>query len=167
MVDVKVYSGGSVESRPVDESRFGDQNLKRTLKAAVVMYEANTRAGTAKTRTRGEVAGPNRKMWKQKHTGRARMGTKKAPHWRGGGNAFGPRTRDYSYQMPKKARRAALRGALLSKLQDGELAIADGWPADKPCTRDAAAILSALGLRGESVLVDSALCPEKWTHRAE
>lgn len=156
MVQVKSYSAGSVATRDVDESAFGSQILRRTLKDAVVMYEANRRNGTVKVRTRGEVKGPNKKLWKQKHTGRARMGTPKAPHWRGGGVVFGPRPRDYSYQMPKKARRSALRTALLSKFQDGEVALADGWPAEKPSTKAAQAILDQLGLRGESVLVVTA-----------
>jgi len=153
MVEVKVYSGGSVATRAVDENLFGDRILKRTLKDAVVMYEANTRTGTAKARTRGEVSGPNNKLWKQKHTGRARMGTKKSPLWRGGGVIFGPRPRDYSYQMPRKARRAALRTALLSKFRDGEVAVAEGWPTDQPSTKAAMAILKALELDGHGVLV--------------
>ena len=155
MVEVKAYSEGSVQTREVDESLFGDLLLKRTLKDAVVMYEANARTGTVKTKTRGEVRGPNNKLWKQKHTGRARMGTKKAPHWRGGGTVFGPRPRDYSYQMPRKARRAALRSAVLSKLRDGELMLADGWPGadQKPSTKQAMSILAGLGLEGGSVLV--------------
>ena len=115
MVEVKVESGGSVSTQTVDESRFGERVLVRTLKDAVVMYEANLRQGNAKTKSRGEVAGPNCKMWKQKHTGRARMGSKKVVHWRGGGTAFGPKPRDYSYHMPTKARRLALRTALARK----------------------------------------------------
>ena len=152
MVEVKVYSGGSVSSRDVDVSRFGERILGRTLKDAVVMYEANLRQGTAKTKSRGEVAGPNSKMWKQKHTGRARMGSKKVVHWRGGGTAFGPRPRDYSYHMPVKARRVALRNALFSKFQDGEVLVADGWPTDGPNTKQAVGVLSGIGLQ-KSVLV--------------
>lgn len=153
MVEVKVYSGGSVATRAVDESLFGDRILKRTLKDAVVMYEANTRSGTAKAKTRGEVRGPNNKLWKQKHTGRARMGTKKSPLWRGGGAVFGPRPRDYFYQMPRKARRVALRTALLSKFRDGEVVVAEGWPTQQPSTKAAMAILGALGLAAGGVLV--------------
>ena len=153
MVEVKVYSGGSVDTRQVDESLFGERVLSRTVKDAVVMYEANSRAGTASTKTRSEVKGVNKKLWKQKHTGRARMGTTKAPQWRGGGIAFGPKPRDYSYHMPKKARRAALRSALLSKLRDGEMLVADGWPGEKPSTKGAYDILKALGVAGSSVLV--------------
>ncbi len=152
MVEVKVHSGGSVSTRDVDVSRFGKRVLGRTLKDAVVMYEANQRQGTAKTKSRGEVAGPNSKMWKQKHTGRARMGSKKVVHWRGGGTAFGPRPRDYSYHMPLKARRVALRNALFTKFNDGEVVVADGWPADAPNTKQAVAVLAGLGLT-RSVLV--------------
>lgn len=152
MVEVKVYSGGSVRTDQIDAAAFGDRVLRRTLKDAVVMYEANTRAGTAKAKTRGEVKGPNRKLWKQKHTGRARMGTTKGPLWRGGGVAFPPLPRDYSYHMPTKARRAALRSAVLSKFQDGEVAIAEGWPTETPSTKQAVGILRELGLE-RSVLV--------------
>lgn len=153
MVEVKVYSGGSVSTQAVDESRFGERVLGRTLKDAVVMYEANQRQGNAKTKTRSEVAGPNSKMWKQKHTGRARMGSKKVVHWRGGGTAFGPRPRDYSYKMPVKARRVALRNALFSKFADGEVSVADGWPSDKPSTQAAVAILGALGIERSALVV--------------
>ncbi len=152
MVEVKVYSGGSVSTRDVDVSRFGERVLGRTLKDAVVMYEANLRQGTAKTKSRGQVAGPNAKLWKQKHTGRARMGSKKVVHWRGGGTAFGPKPRDYSYHMPVKARRVALRNALFSKFRDGEVVVADGWPTDTPSTKQAVAVLSGIGLE-KSVLV--------------
>lgn len=153
MVEVKVYSGGSVSSKAVDESAFGEKQLSRTLKDAVVMYEANLRQGTHQAKTRGEVAGPNKKRWKQKHTGNARMGTKKSGIWRGGGVIFGPRPRDYSYQMPVKARRAALRNAVYTKFRDGEVAIADGWPADKPSTKQAAAILGSLEMGRSSLVV--------------
>ena len=152
MVEVKVYSGGSVSTKEVDVSRFGERVLGRTLKDAVVMYEANRRQGNAKAKSRGEVAGPNSKLWKQKKTGRARMGSKKVSQWRGGGAAFGPRPRDYFYQMPTKARRVALRNAIYSKFKDGEVALADGWPEGQPSTKQAVAVLSALGL-DRSVLV--------------
>ncbi len=152
MTKVKHYSDGKVSTRDVDESQFGTRVLARTLKDAVVMYEANVRQGTVKTRTRGEVAGPNKKLWRQKHTGRARMGSKKVPHWRGGGVAFGPRPRDYYYQMPKKARRLALGNALFSKFKDGEVAVADGWPSEKPSTKAAFEILQKLEM-DRSVLV--------------
>lgn len=153
MAEVKVYSGGKVSAQEVDASLFGDKALVRTMKDAVVMYEANVRQGTAKTKTRAEVAGPNKKLWKQKHTGRARMGSKKVVHWRGGGTAFGPVPRDYSYQMPKKARRVALRNAVFTKFRDGEVCVADGWPTDAPSTKQAFSILEALGVSRSALVV--------------
>ena len=153
MVKVKTYAGGKVQETDVDPGLFGDRILGRTLKDAIVMYEANVRAGTAKTKTRSEVNGPNHKLWPQKHTGRARMGTTKSPLWRGGGRTFGPVQRDYSYHMPSKARRVALCNALYAKIQDGEVAIADGWPAGKPSTKLATGILKALGIEGSALVV--------------
>ncbi|MHC4076823.1 MAG: 50S ribosomal protein L4 [Planctomycetota bacterium] len=152
MVNVKVYSGGTVSTKKVDEAQFGTEVLARTLKDAVVMYEANVRQGTVKTKTRSEVRGGNKKLWRQKHTGRARMGSKKVPHWRGGGVAFGPRPRDYYYQMPKKARRLALRNAIYTKFRDQEVAVADGWPTERPSTKTAFEILQRLEM-DRSVLV--------------
>src|SRR5690606_36490437 len=151
MVDVKVFANGAVSSRALDESVFehpkdGSRVLGRTLKNALVMYEANRRAGTHKTKTRSEVNGPNHKLWKQKHTGRARMGTDEWPLWKGGGITFGPRPRDYSFHMPTQARRVALRNALLTKFQDGEVALAGGWPSERPSTKQACAILKSLGM---------------------
>lgn len=153
MAQVKVYNGGSVSTTDVDPSLFGDRILGRTLKDAVVMYEANRRQGNASTKTRAEVAGANHKLWKQKHTGRARMGTVKAPQWTGGGVAFGPRPRDYAYHMPKKARRVALRNAVFSKFQDGEVCVADGWPTEQPNTKQAVGILHALGIERSALIV--------------
>lgn len=153
MAEVKVYSGGKVSAQEVDASLFGDKALVRTMKDAVVMYEANVRQGTAKTKTRAEVAGPNKKLWKQKHTGRARMGSKKVVHWRGGGTAFGPVPRDYSYQMPKKARRVALRNAVFTKFRDGEVCVAEGWPTEAPSTKQAFSILEALGVTRSALVV--------------
>jgi large subunit ribosomal protein L4 len=162
MVKVKTYVGGKVQETEVDSSLFGDRILGRTLKDAVVMYEANRRAGTAKAKTRSEVNGPNHKLWPQKHTGRARMGSTKSPLWRGGGVIFGPVPRDYSYHMPVKARRVALYNALYAKLQDGEVLIADGWPAEKPSTKQAFGILKALGAEGSALVVTAAPDKNLW-----
>lgn len=157
MAQVKVLKDGAVQSTEVDTSAFGPRVLGRTLKDAVVMYEANLRQGTAKAKGRSEVNGPNKKLWPQKHTGRARMGTTKSPLWRGGGIIFGPKPRDYSYQMPVKARRAAVRNALFTKFRDGEVAVANGLPADAPSTKQAVAVLKSLGMeRSATVVTDTA-----------
>lgn len=148
-----MFQGGSVSSTEFDASMFGTRVLGRTLKDAVVMYEANARAGTHKTKTRSEVRGGNKKLWRQKHTGRARMGTRKSPLWRGGGRIFGPVPRDYSYHMPVKARRVALRNALFTKFRDGEVAVAEGWPTDAPSTSSAFAVLEQLGMQRSALVV--------------
>jgi len=153
MVEVKVLQGGAVATKQVDESAFGTKVLGRTLKDAIVMYEANARQGTVRAKTRAMVRGPNKKLWPQKHTGRARMGTPKSPLWRGGGRIHPPEPRDHSYAMPKQARRAALRNAIFTKFRDQEVAIADGWPTGKPNTKNAAAILAKLGMGGSATVV--------------
>ena len=107
-MQVKSYKAGSVGQVEIDERALHDKQgkarvLYRTLKDAVVMYQANQRQGNAYTRGRDEVVGSNKKPWKQKHTGRARAGDRKSPIWRGGGTLFGPKTRDWSYHMPAKA----------------------------------------------------------------
>src|SRR5688500_5613369 len=152
MVQIKYYSGGAVSTRDVDANVFGDRVLGRMLKEALVMYEANKRAGTAKTKERGEVKGPNKKPWKQKHTGRARAGTSKSPLWTGGGRIFGPRPRDYEYHIPIKERRLALASALLSKFRDGEVTVVDGLPKDKPSTKSAFGVLAAAGVEGSALV---------------
>jgi large subunit ribosomal protein L4 len=157
MVEVKVYKGGSVATQDVDAGAFGAKVLGRTLKDAVVMYEANQRQGTVRAKTRSQVRGGNTKLYPQKHTGRARMGTTKSPIWRGGGRIHPPQPRDLSYSMPKKARRVALRNAIFTKFRDGEVGIADGWPADVPSTKSAIAILSQLDMgRSVTVVTDGA-----------
>jgi large subunit ribosomal protein L4 len=152
MVDVKVIQGGNVTTKSVDAAAFGSKVLGRTLKDAVVMYEANARQGTVKAKTRAMVRGPNKKLWPQKHTGRARMGTPKSPLWRGGGRIHPPEPRDHSYAMPKQARRAALRNALFTKFRDQEVAIAEGWP-QKPSTKAGKAILAKLGMGSSATVV--------------
>jgi large subunit ribosomal protein L4 len=153
MATVHTYGGGKKDTREVDEALFGGKVLGRNLKDILVMYEANLRQGTVKTKERGEIAGSNKKPWKQKHTGRARAGSKKSPIWRGGGTIFGPKPRDYSYAAPKKQRRLALRSALLAKLQDGEVFVVDGFPSKAPSTKEAAALLSSAGIEGGVMVV--------------
>jgi len=110
-----------------EEHIFGDEIRTITLKEAILMYEARQRQGTSCTKTRKDVAGSGRKLWRQKHTGRARVGPARAPHWRGGGRVFGPHPRNYSYAIPKKARRVALDSAWLAKLQDKEIMVIEGF----------------------------------------
>lgn len=144
-MQVKSYKAGSLGQVDFDEIPFGDKVLYRTLKDAVVMHQANQRQGTAKTKGRSEVKGTNKKPYRQKHTGRARAGDCKSPIWRGGGTVFGPQPRDYSYHMPAKARRVALRTALAGKLKDDEVVIADLGEFPTPSAKAARKVLADLG----------------------
>ena len=145
MATVKTFAGSKVGTRDVDETVFAQRILGRTLKEALVMYEANKRQGTHSAKERSAVAGSQKKLYRQKHTGRARAGDVRSPLRRGGGTVFGPRPRDYSYQLPKKQRRVALASALFGKLVDGEVTVVDGFPASEPSTKAARAVLREIG----------------------
>jgi len=142
---IKKYTGGKLGSTELDTKPFGEKVLWRTLKDAVDMYTANKRQGTVKTKGRSEVAYSRKKLWKQKHTGRARSGDRKNPVWRGGGTIFGPLPRDWSYHMPIKARRIALKSALLGKLQDDEVVLAELPKSDKPSSKSVRKLLADIG----------------------
>ena len=150
---VKSYKAGNVGQVELDEAPFGGVVLYRTLKDAVVMYTANQRQGNASTKGRSDVRGSNKKPWKQKHTGRARAGDRKSPIWRGGGTVFGPKPRDYSYYMPAKARRVALRSALAGKLIDEELVVADLGDFPAPSAKAARKVLADLDGPRRALLV--------------
>ncbi len=152
-ITVKTLSQGSTGTREVDLSNLGDKILYRTLKEAVVMYQANRRQGTRSTKTRKEVAGSGRKPYRQKHTGRARAGSFQSPIWRGGGVVFGPKPRDFHYQLPRKMKRAALRSALLGKFRDGEVVVVEDLPREKPSTKQAYALLKAAGAEKSALVV--------------
>lgn len=152
MAQIKSYSNGSVGSAEIDDATFGERHNPVVLREAVLMYEANRRVGTHQTRTRRFVSGTSAKMYKQKHTGRARHGDRKAPLMRGGGVAHGPHPRDYSYSMPKKALKKALQVALASKIRDDELRMWSGASLDKPSTKSVRGILEALDA-GRSALI--------------
>src|SRR5207342_3387540 len=117
VVNTQGHSVGTVEVDPAD---LGGKISKQLLHDVVLMYRANQRAGTHHTLRRGEVAGSTKKLFRQKGTGNARVGTKRTNKRRGGGTAKGPKPRDYAYTIPKQALRAATRMALLSKFKDGE-----------------------------------------------
>jgi large subunit ribosomal protein L4 len=125
------------------------------IHAAVRNFMANARQGTSATKTRGDVSGAGRKLWKQKGTGRARIASLRSPLWKGGGNAHGPQPRDWSYNMPKKMRQGALRSALSERVREGSVFVIDGWGLDKPKTKDFSSSLSTLGLGGKTLIVDS------------
>src|SRR5438045_8192234 len=103
---------------------------------AVRSFLANRRAGTSATKTRGDVSGAGRKLWKQKGTGRARIASLRSPLWKGGGNAHGPHPRDWPYNMPRRMRRGALRAALSERVREGNVTVVDGWKLENPRTKD-------------------------------
>ncbi len=152
----------SPASRELDPSPFGDRPRARVLYDAVLMYEANQRVGTQSTRTRFEVAGTSRKPWKQKHTGRARAGQIQSPLWKGGGVVNGPKPRDHSYSMPRQARVAALKSAVRSKFDDGEVFLVERFAFEKPRTKAVVALLASLGAEGKSLLVTEARDENLW-----
>jgi len=152
---IKRVDNGSAQDAgqlEVDPESLGGKVRPRLIHKACVMAQANRRVGTHKTKTRAEVHATNKKPWRQKGTGRARAGTRRSPLWRGGGTIFGPQPRDYSYQMPKKARRRATQSALLSKVKDGEATLVDALPKAKK-TREVVAFLKALGIEDRVLVV--------------
>ena len=153
MATIKTYKSGKVGDTKIDDALFGERLHPVVLREAVLMYQANKRVGTAQTRTRRFVNGTSAKMYKQKHTGRARHGDKKAPGMRGGGVAHGPHPRDYSYKMPRKALKQALKVALSGKLRDGEIHRWEGASFDKPSTKGAIGVLEKLGASQSALFV--------------
>jgi large subunit ribosomal protein L4 len=152
---LNVYNvdGQAVGTVEVNPAELGGKINKQLLHEVVLMYLANQRAGTHSTLRRGEVAGSTKKLFRQKGTGNARVGTRRTNKRRGGGTAKGPKPRDYEYHLPKKAVRAATRMAVLSKLQDQETIIVDELKLPEIKTRRMAEILDTLGLTGTTTLL--------------
>ncbi len=151
--------GESVGTVQVDPAEFGGTVNRQLLHEVVVMHLANQRAGTHSTLRRGEVAGSTKKLFRQKGTGNARVGTKRTNKRRGGGTAKGPKPRDYEYHLPKKAVRAATRMAILGKLQDNEVIIVDDLSVTEIKTKPLAAALKALKLADTTVLIGTVSPP--------
>ena len=147
------FSANKVEAHEVDTTTFGRRSPRKVQREAVLMYRANSRAGTHDTLRRSEVNGSIRKPWKQKHTGRARAGRVTSPLWRGGGIIFGPHPRDYSYAVPRKALRAATCAALAGKLQAGAVHFVDAIEMKAPRTKAVAHMLAALGAESTCLIV--------------
>ena len=134
--DVVNTSAEKVAEIEVKDELFAVEVKPAILHDVVCMQRANRRGGNASTKTRGEVRGGGAKPWRQKGTGRARAGTKNSPIWRGGGVTFGPRPRDFSYKLPKKVRRLALRMALSARMNEGNLVIVDQFNMEAPKTKE-------------------------------
>lgn len=141
---------GKYDIAPTDLAPHINRQL---LHDVVVMYQANRRMGTHRTKTRGEVAGSTKKMYRQKGTGNARAGGKRSGIRRGGGHIHAKRQRDYSYRLPRKALQLATRMAIASKIRDGQMVVLDQLKLDAPKTKEMATILKALGLQGVTTLI--------------
>src|SRR5215475_1480530 len=127
VLDVVNLKNQKVSEVELADEVFGAEVNENLLYEAVRQFQAGQHAGTHKTKTRREVAGSGKKLWKQKGTGRARMGSVRSPLWRHGGTVHGPVPRDYSYEMPKKMLKGAMRSALSAKVRDGELKVVQGF----------------------------------------
>ncbi|WP_031497873.1 50S ribosomal protein L4 [Bryobacter aggregatus] len=155
-VDVINFDNQKVGSLDLSVEVFGAEVNEHLLYESVRHFMAGERAGTASTKTRHEVAGSGKKLWKQKGTGRARMGSIRSPLWRHGGTTHGPQPRDYSYRLNKKMVLGALRSALTAKLRDGELSVIDAFSLSEPKTKGLAAKLGKLNSAKTILLVENA-----------
>ncbi len=153
-MQVPVYNiqGEQVSEVELRDDIFAAPINEAIMHQALLRQLANARQGTHKAKTRGEVRGGGRKPWRQKGTGRARQGTIRAPHWRGGGVVFGPTPRSYEQKMPRKMRRQALRSALSAKASEAQLRVLDALQMDAPRTKEMISILKGLGM-DSSVLI--------------
>lgn len=144
--------GKKVSDLELNDSVFAAEFNEATVHNVVVMQLANKRQGTQSTKTRAEVAGGGRKPWRQKGTGRARVGSSRNPVWKGGGIAFGPKPRDYSYTMPKKARRVAMKSVLSDKLASDSLIVLDALNVE-PKTKEMIRVLANLKVDKKALVV--------------
>ena len=158
MANVSVYNmeGKEVGTIELNDAVFGVEINEHLVHMAVVQQLANNRQGTQKAKTRSEVSGGGRKPWRQKGTGHARQGSTRAPQWTGGGVVFAPVPREYSFKINKKEKRAALKSALTSKVQDSKLIVVDELKFDEIKTKNFAAVMNNLNVnKGLVVLADN------------
>jgi large subunit ribosomal protein L4 len=156
---VRNLKNKEVSDVELSDAVFGVELNESLIHAAVRNYLANRRQGTSATKTRGNVSGSGRKLWKQKGTGRARIASLRSPLWKGGGNVHGPQPRDWSYKMPKKMRRGALRSALSERLREGNLVIFEDFSFDNAKTKNFLGVMAELGFNDKkatkTLIVDS------------
>jgi large subunit ribosomal protein L4 len=150
-------NGSQVGEIELNESVFGIEPNQHVLFEAIVMQRASLRQGTHKTKIRSEVAGGGRKPWRQKGTGRARQGSIRSPQWRGGGTVFGPTPRSYSYKLPKKVRRLAIKSALSSKVLDENILVLESLTFDAPKTKEFKSVLGGLSVEKKALIVTADL----------
>jgi len=143
-VDVLDLNGKKVDEIELSENIFGIEMSEHAVYEAVKNYLANQRQGTQCAKTRAEVRGGGRKPWKQKGTGRARQGSIRSPQWKGGGVVFAPKPRDYSYAIPKKVKRLAMKSLLTSKAVENKIIVIDDFAMDAPKTKEFMNVMTAL-----------------------
>ena len=153
-VDIIDLNNKKVGTLELSEEVFGAKVNEDLLYESVRHHLAGTRRGTVKTKTRHEVAGSGKKLWKQKGTGRARMGSIRSPLWRHGGTTHGPQPRDYSYHLPRKMQLGALRSALSAKLRDGELRVVSEFAIAEPKSKQMRKTLDGLDIKKTVLLVE-------------
>ena len=153
-IEVKNLQGKGVGSVDLDDAIFGADVNEHLLWEAVKWQLAKRRAGNASTKRLGEVRGSSKKVWKQKGTGQARQGSRQAPHWVGGGSVFGPKPRDYSYDLPRKVKKAALVCALSLRASEQKIVVLDNFSTDGK-TKSVAAALKTLGAGEKALIVDA------------
>ncbi len=155
MPKVALYdiNGSQVGDIELNDAIFGIEMNNHAMYEAVKNYLANQRQGTQSAKTRAEVRGGGRKPWRQKGTGRARQGSIRAPQWKGGGVVFAPKPRDYSYSIPKKVKRLALKSALTSKVVDNEIIVLDSLTLEQAKTKEMVKVLSNLKANKKSLIV--------------
>ena len=158
-MQISVYNnaGQEIDKIEVDEAIFGVQPNEAVVHQALLRQLANSRQGTADTKTRREVSGSSRKLYRQKHTVMARAGNRRSPLRRGGGIIFGPHPRSYRQAMPKKMRRLAIRSILSAKVAGEELKVIDSFGFEEPKTKQMAQVLQALGIGSSALLVTAEL----------
>ncbi len=156
-MDVLDHSGKVVDSVELPKEIFGVKPNKSLIAQAVRVYLANQRLGKAYTKSRGEVRGGGRKPWRQKGTGRARIGSIRAPHWRGGGVVFGPKPKDFSLEMPKKMKQKALLSALSVRFNDKGMLVLKNLDLKEAKTKEANTLLKNLNVDGRTLVIDSSL----------
>jgi large subunit ribosomal protein L4 len=149
--------GSKVGEIELNDSVFGIEPNNHVLFEAVLMQRASMRQGTHKTKVRSEVAGGGRKPWRQKGTGRARQGSIRSPQWRGGGTVFGPTPRSYSYKLPKKVRRLAIKSALSSKVLEENILVLENLAFDAPKTKEFTKVLNGLSVNSKALIVTASL----------
>jgi large subunit ribosomal protein L4 len=153
-VDVVNSQNQKVGSVDVRDDVFGGRVKTDLIWESVTRQNASERRGTHATKNRAMVSGSGKKPWRQKGTGRARVGETRNPLWRKGGTVFGPQPRSYDYQLPKKVEKGALRAALAQKLQNGDVIVVDALSVSEAKTKAAAAVLKGLGVTGKTLVVD-------------